>query len=162
MKHFFLKTTVALSLVMSFSVASAGDLESCLADNKDNPNKMEVCLDQLHKSMGDAKKQELQQKYNQSMMDINKQQEDMANRNPQAGPALPPASSSAPSSSAGGAPSATTGTPSTGTPSSDSTSSSTTQPSAPASPSTTPGPPTQKGVDVRPEPRDKPKGVQWY
>jgi len=160
MKHFFLKTTVALSLVTSFSVASAGDLESCLADNKDSANKMEICLDQIHKSMADAKKQELQQKYNQSMMDLNKQQEDMAKRNPAAGPALPPASGSAPNTSAGGTPTAPTSTPTTGTPP---TESSATQPSAPpASPSTTPGPPTQKGVDVKPVPIEKPKGVQWY
>lgn len=159
MRYTLTTTTLIAGLVTSLYCVADSDLASCLADNADKKDKMTVCLDQLHKSMADSRKQELQQKYEQTVNDLNKQ--DAAKRNAGGTPQIPtPPSTSATDSTTA---SSSTTPPST---SSSSTNSTTTEPttSTSSSSSTTDQSttPQKKSVDVRPEPRDKPKGVQWY
>lgn len=157
MKHTLTTTTLIAGLVTSLACPAQSELSACLADNADKQNKMTVCLDQLHKSMADSKKQELQQKYDQTLTDLNKQDQSKKNANPTPQIPTPPSTSATDSTSAD---SSTTSSASTSNGSSTDTATS----SAPSTSNTTDQSttPQKKSVDVRPEPRDKPKGVQWY
>lgn len=164
MKYTLTTTTLIAGLVTSLYCVADSDLASCLADNADKKDKMTVCLDQLHKSMADSRKQELQQKYEQTVSDLNKQ--DAAKRG---GSTTSPSNATPDNSNAGAsnpASQAPSGTASnTTTPSSSASGATTNESSTSTSSSTTTDQstaPQKKSVDVRPEPREKPKGVQWY
>ncbi len=156
MKHILTTTTLIAGLVTSLACAAQSELSACLADNADKQNKMTVCLDQLHKSMADSKKQELQQKYEQTLTDLNKQDQSKKNANPTPEIPTPPSTSATESTSTGSSPTTSSA------PTADSTTTTTANTSSTSNSSDQSTTPQKKSVDVRPEPRDKPKGVQWY
>lgn len=152
MRNYLLMTTLVAGLVTSLVGVADSDMDSCLAANSDKSDKMSICLDQLHQSMADTKKQELQQQYNQAVADQTKQQQELAKK--QGG-----AAGNASGGSVNTAPS-TPSTPTTTTPpsSSENTQNSNSSGDNSSGTSTT----QQKSVNVKPVPREKPTGVQWY
>lgn len=181
MRHILFKTTLVAGLVTSLASVAVTDLDSCLAENSGKNDKMTICLDQVHQSMADARKQELKKQYDDSLAELNKQQEELAKKQRAAGGAAAsgPTSSAATGGPTNTGPSLPVNQPATTPTNSENAPNITTTPTTTGNAaSTTPTPtdqngskptdessstpPEKKGVDVRPVPREKPKGVQWY
>lgn len=180
MRHILFKTTLVAGLVTSLASVAATDLDSCLAENSDKKDKMTICLDQVHQSMADARKQELKKQYDDSLAELNKQQEELAKKQragggtssgpssssatggpTNTGPSLPVNQPATTPTNSENAPNATTTSTTTGNAASTTPTPADQNGSQPTDQSSS-TPPEKKGVDVRPVPREKPKGVQWY
>ena len=153
MRKYLLMMTVVAGLVTS--VAGLADQYSdCLKDNADKPDKKSFCFGQIQQTANEARDKAMDQAYQKAKTNIDQQFSEQTKKQPGTMAPAPMPTSNGSSASSGGSSSATETSGNSGTGSStDTTSSPTTD---------QPGTSRPTGINVKPVPRDKPNGVQWY
>jgi hypothetical protein len=156
MRKYLLMMTVVAGLVTSVA-GFADQYSDCLKDSADKPDKKSFCFGQIQQSANEARDKAMDQAYQKAKTNIDQQFSDQSKKQPGTMAPAPMPTSNASSASSGNSSAAAEPSGNAGTgASTDSTSSS--------GSSTTgqPGTSRPSGVNVKPVPRDKPNGVQWY
>jgi hypothetical protein len=153
MRKYLLTMTVVAGLVTSVA-GFADQYSDCLKDNADKPDKKSFCFSQIQQTANEARDKAMDQAYQKAKTNIDQQFAEQTKKQPGTIAPAPMPVSNGPTASSGNSSSATESSASSGTASStDTASSPTTEQPAPSRPT---------GVNVKPVPRDKPNGVQWY